>query len=211
MIYEALNVPVMARVPQTTKRLLDVGCGSGALGRKIKEELDCYVVGVTFSEAEAERAAGRLDEVLVCNLNSFKLPPTDQFDCIICSHVLEHLYEPDQVLKRLRGGLSPDGTLIVALPNVMHWRQRLEFLRGNFKYTEGGLMDRTHYRFFDWATSQELLSGSGFAVVDAEADGNFPLSRFLSRAGEGLDRVALKTFPGLFGFQFVFVCRPNSC
>ena len=210
MIYGALNEPVLARVPKTAKRLLDIGCGSGALGRKIKEELDCHVVGVTFSEAEAAIAGHHLDEVLVCDLNSFELPPIDQFDCIICSHVLEHLYEPNEVLRRLRRSLSPGGTLIVALPNVMYWRQRLEFLRDNFKYTEGGLMDRTHYRFFDWATAQELLKGSGYAVVDARADGRFPLSRFLSRAGEGLDRAALKTFPGLFGFQFVFVCRPNG-
>ncbi len=210
MIYEALNQPVLAHVPKTTKRLLDLGCGSGALGRKIKEELHCQVVGVTCSEAEAEMAARCLDEVLICDLNSFEPLEMGQFDCIVCSHVLEHLYRPDEVLKRLRHGLSPDGTLIVALPNVLHWRQRLEFLRGNFKYTEGGPMDRTHYRFFDWASAQEFLTGSGYSVVDAGADGGFPLSRFLSRAGKGLDRAALKTFPGLFGFQFIFVCRPNG-
>lgn len=210
MIYEAFNQAVLARVPETTRRLLDLGCGSGALGRKIKETLECRVVGVTYSEAEAAQAAQCLDEVLVCDLNSFRPLAAGEFDCIICSHVLEHLYQPDEVLKRLRRGLSPDGVLIVALPNVLHWRQRLNFFRGSFRYTDGGLMDRTHYRFFDWTTAHELLTESGYRVVEAVADGSFPLSRFLSRAGEKLDRAALKKFPGLFGFQFVFMCHPNG-
>jgi SAM-dependent methyltransferase len=211
MIYEAFNEAVLARVPATARRLLDTGCGSGALGRKIKEKMDCRVVGITCSEAEAALAAPSLDEVLVCDLNSFELPETDRFDCIICSHVLEHLFQPAETLKRLRRALSPDGTLIVALPNVLYWRQRLEFLRGNFKYTDGGLMDRTHYRFFDWSAAQELLTESGYTVEEAVADGGLPLSRFLSRAGgEGINRAALRISPGLFGFQFVFVCRPNG-
>jgi hypothetical protein len=65
--------------------------------------------------------------------------------------------------------------IIVALPNVLHWKQRLEFLKGHFKYTEGGLMDRTHFRFFDWQTAQDLLTQSGYQITQAEADGSFPL------------------------------------
>ncbi len=71
-------------------------------------------------------------------------------------------------------------------------------------------MDHTHYRFFDWATAQELLTESGYSIIDAAAVGSFPFSRVLFRIGEMLDRVALKLFPGLFGFQFVFVCQPNG-
>jgi SAM-dependent methyltransferase len=206
-IYGAVNQPVLARVPPMTKRLLDIGCGTGALGRKIKEELDCHVVGITHSDSEAALAGEHIDQVLVCDLNSFEPLDMDQFDCIVCSHVLEHLYQPDELLKRVRHLLSPEGTLIVALPNVLFWRQRLNFLRGNFRYTEGGLMDRTHYRFFDWVTAQELFTESGYSVIEAGADGTFPLSRFLFSAGQWLDRAALKALPGLFGFQFVFVCR----
>jgi 2-polyprenyl-3-methyl-5-hydroxy-6-metoxy-1,4-benzoquinol methylase len=209
-IYGAVNQPVLARVPRMTKRLLDIGCGTGALGQKIKEEMDCQVVGITHSDSEAALARECIDQVLVRDLNSSEPLDMDQFDCIVCSHVLEHLYQPDEILKRVRHLLSPEGTLIVALPNVLFWRQRLNFLRGNFRYTEGGLMDRTHYRFFDWVTAQELLTESGYSVIEAQADGTFPLSRHLFRVGQWLDRAALKALPGLFGFQFVFVCRPNG-
>lgn len=207
MIYEAENVSLIARVPKTTKRLLDVGCGTGALGQRIKEELNCEVVGITYSEAEAKLARDRVDEVVVSDLNNLGAVGAGLFDCIVCSHVLEHLYRPDEILLTLRRELSDDGTLIVALPNPLHWRQRLEFLLGRFRYTDGGLMDRTHYRFYDWFTAQELISNSGYSILNAKADGGFPLSRFLSFIGIGLDRVALKFSPGLFAVQFVFVCR----
>jgi SAM-dependent methyltransferase len=210
MIYDGVNHPLLARVPKTTTRLLDVGCGAGALGRKIRTAMNCRVVGITHSTAEAALAKDCIDEVWVCDLNSFAPPVTDSFDCIVCSHVLEHVVCPEEVLKRLLGLLSPQGTLIVALPNILFWRQRLDFLRGHFRYTDGGLMDRTHYRFFDWSSAQALLTESGYSIADASADGFFPLSRFLYRAGEMCDRAALKLFPGLFGFQFVFICHPNG-
>lgn len=208
MIYEALNQPVLARVPETARRVLDIGCGTGALGHDIKQRLGCELVGVTHSEAEAERAATRLDRVLVQDLNDFDPAALGEFQCVICSHVLEHLYRPERLLKSLRGNLSRAGVLIVALPNILHWRQRLEFLRGSFKYTDGGLMDRTHFRFYDWTTAHALLEESGYVVLESEACGGFPLSRFMSRLGRGLDRAALRLSPGMFGAQFVMVCRP---
>jgi len=94
------------------------------------------------------------------------------------------------------------------LPNVLHWRQRFKFLRGEFRYTAFGLLDRTHYRFYDWQCAQELLGSSGYEVLSAQADGNFPYSRFVPGMRRRIDRLALRTFPGFFGWQFVFRCRP---
>lgn len=210
IIYEAANSLVLGRVPKASKRVLDVGCGSGALGAQIKQQNQCHVVGITHSEAEAAIARNRLDEVLISDLNNFEVNGMKSFDCIVCSHVLEHLVQPEQLLKRMRHLLSADGILVVALPNTLFWQQRLEFIRGRFRYSNGGIMDRTHYRFFDWVTARELLQNSGYTVVEAVADGGFPLSRFLSGVGRWLDRASLKLYPGLFGFQFIFVCRPES-
>jgi SAM-dependent methyltransferase len=165
------------------------------------------VTGITFSKDEAALASQYLDETVTQDLNTFTAKGFAPFDCIICSHVLEHLHNPESVLGEIKKLLRPDSVLIVALPNVLLWKQRLQFLRGRFRYTKGGIMDSTHVRFFDWENANALLRNAGFTIVEATADGNFPFSRFLFPIQKWVQTTSLKHFPGLFGFQFVFVCR----
>ncbi len=213
MIYEAVNQAVLSKIPISVNCLLDIGCGSGALGREVKQRINCEVVGITYSESEATIASKYLDRVLVHDLNVFNPIDLGKFDCIICSHILEHLYQPQELLSRLHKTLTPDGKLIVALPNTLQWKQRLEFLKGNFKYTDGGVMDRTHFRFFDWETSLELVTNSGYTVISQNADGYFPLPvirKIIRPAAIKLDHLATKALPGLFGCQFILVAQSAS-
>ena len=209
-MYEAINTTVLNCVPNSAKRILDIGCGSGSLGKQIKLKLACEVVGITHSEKEAEFAANSLDHVLVKDLNNFDSTALDQYDCIICSHILEHLYQPDKFLHNVMGNLAVNGVLIIALPNILHWKQRLEFLKGDFKYTDGGLMDRTHFRFFDWDTAFDLVQNSGFRVISREADGYFPLPgirKLIKPFALTIDRAATRVMPGLLGTQFIIVAQ----
>lgn len=209
--YDSLNKFVFARVPRTARRILDLGCGTGTLGRALKQSTEREVVGITHSEDEAASAASHLDRVIVRDLNRYDFADVGEFDCVICSHVLEHLVEPATVLARVRPHLSAEGILLVALPNVLFWKQRLEFLFGHFQYTRGGLMDSTHLRFFDWETADALIAGARFRVIERSAEGGFPqpvLRRLAPTLTRQVDRLACRTFPGLFGWQFVFVARP---
>jgi SAM-dependent methyltransferase len=185
--------------------VLDVGCGDGSLGWAIRGRQPAEVVGLTYSRAEAELAADHLDRVEVVDLNQFHPAGLGSFDCVVCSHVLEHLCWPDRFLVAARPLLNPGGRLVVALPNVLAWRQRLAFLAGRFRYADGGLMDRTHFRFFDWRTARDLVDEAGYSIVSASADGVFPLARFLPGVGPALSRAAVHLAPGLFGWQFVIV------
>jgi cyclopropane fatty-acyl-phospholipid synthase-like methyltransferase len=101
MIYRAVNAPVLIRVPPDARRVLDVGCGSGALGHAIKRLSPTEVVGVTRSEEEADSARTVLDEVVCADLESADLTHLGIFDCIVCSHVLEHVRDPAELLARL--------------------------------------------------------------------------------------------------------------
>lgn len=211
MVYQSINQAVFERIPPGTRSLLDVGCGGGVFGAAVKSELPCLVVGVTYSDAEAEQARQRLDRVEVADLNDFDPASLGTFDCVVCSHVLEHLHDPQRVLSRLRACLAPGGTVLVALPNVLFWKQRLEFLRGHFRYTDGGLMDRTHVRFFDWDSAEQLVRQAGFEVIERVADGVLPLSRLFGPAlAARMNRAALRRCPGLLGVQFVLRVVPAA-
>ena len=206
LTYGSVNPAVLSRVPSSSRRILDVGCGTGVLGRVLKDEHpERYVVGITHAHQEAERAREVLDRVVIADLEAYDFSALGQFDCVICSHVLEHLRNPATVLARLRKLLAVGGVILVALPNVLYWRQRLQFLMGRFRYTQGGLMDNTHVVFFDWATAQSLVLGAGLHLSASVSDGGFPGSRFLGPAGSILDAVSLRLAPGLMGTQFVLV------
>jgi SAM-dependent methyltransferase len=208
--YGALNRPVFEAIPTSARRILDVGCGTGSLGRAIKARQSAEVTGLTYSETEAEHARQYLDRVIVADLNSFTPRDLGPFDCVVCSHVLEHLYWPEEFLRSISPLFEPDGRLFVALPNALVWRQRVRFLRGEFRYTEGGLMDRTHFRFFDWNSARAMVENAGFHEISARADGGFPLARFLPGLGGMLSHVALTVAPGLFGWQILIIAGPNS-
>jgi len=210
MIYEAVNQAVLRLVPSDARSVLDVGCGTGALGEAIKQRQLCRVVGITATEEEAHRASHSLDEVLYEDLERFYPKPGPSFDVIVCSHVLEHLRNAEQLLHNLQACAQTSSLLIVALPNALHWKQRLEFIKGSFRYTSGGIMDTTHVRFYDWSTAQSLVQNSGWTVLNAEAPGRIPLMWRNRVFGPVLNRVASRVLPGLLGEQFVITARLPS-
>jgi SAM-dependent methyltransferase len=208
LTYGSVNPGIMSRVPNGCRRILDVGCGTGVLGSALKAgHPERLVVGITHSELEAEQAREVLDQVVIADLETSDFRDLGEFDCVICSHVLEHLRNPTDVLARLRAVLAADGMVLIALPNVLHWRQRLQFLMGRFRYTQGGLMDDTHVVFFDWVTARSLVDRAGFRLTACASEGGFPGSRFLGTVGDVLDAVSLRLAPGLMGTQFVLVAR----
>jgi SAM-dependent methyltransferase len=214
--YAAFNQDVADLVPVTAQAILDLGCGNGPMGAWIKKRQPCLVHGVTYSAQEAEIAGQVLDKVWVADLNFFDFTSAGrQYDCIICSHVLEHLYEPWNVVRQLEEALLPGGTLVIAVPNLLFWKQRWQLLRGRFRYqTAGGLMDITHYRFFDWQSVQILYKDTTLVLCRKFATGMFPqpvIRRFFPGFSNKLDRWMVRQWPGLFGFQFLLVhIRPLS-
>jgi ubiquinone/menaquinone biosynthesis C-methylase UbiE len=215
--YNAFNSDVFLKVPHTAMSILDVGCGTGAMAKALKKQYpNRKVSGLTYSLKESKLAALNMDKVWVADIN-IALPAFNElFDCIIFSHILEHIYNPKTLLKNSLKYLKKDGIVIIALPNILQYKQRIKFFKGEFKYSEhGGLMDVTHFRFFDWASAQELITGAGCTIISKQAYGNFPfagLRNILPALGQHLDRYALKKWPGLFGFQFIFVANffPNK-
>ncbi|HXW90886.1 MAG TPA: class I SAM-dependent methyltransferase [Terriglobales bacterium] len=210
-IYEGVNDVVLSLVPPSATRILDVGCGAGSFGECLRKQRERYVVGITYSEREAEMASPRLSKVHCADLNQFDFNPLGRFDCIVLSHVLEHLFFPDQILERLKHALEPEGVIIVALPNVVWWKQRLQFLIGRWKYQDWGILDRTHLRFFDRQSSAALLEDAGYEIMRRTTHGPFPLlkpvRKYMGPWAGKIDRWMSAALPGLLAMQFVYLAR----
>jgi O-antigen biosynthesis protein len=106
--YSHARPEILALVPTTARRVLDVGCGVGRLGEAIKARQGAEVVGIELDQVAGSAAQGRLDRVVVGDIERIALGfAVDEFDCIVCGDVLEHLEDPGAFLRRARGWLSP--------------------------------------------------------------------------------------------------------
>jgi hypothetical protein len=88
------------------------------------------------------------------------------FDVVLMLDVLKHLVDPATVLRRLTPVVAEGGWGVISLPNIAHVSTRLALLEGHFTYTETGLLDRTHLRFFDRAGIDDLLAEAGWGLFD---------------------------------------------
>ncbi len=157
---------LLALVPPSTA-VLDVGCASGYLGSRLAAQ-GCTVWGIEQDEqACANVPQGAYVEVLCADIQQAQnLPwPPASFDVIIAADVLEHLLDPLKALLLLRRYLREGGRLLVSLPNIAHVSTRLGLLRGNFRYVETGILDRTHVHLYTFPTAIDLVASAGFTPL----------------------------------------------
>jgi len=161
--FEHVRPEVLALIAADARCVLDVGCGGGRLGEALKHRQSCEVWGLEADAVAARQAAQRLDHVLTLDLEQLDQElPENTFDAIVCADVLEHLRHPEQVLRRLRSALKPDGTLVLSLPNVQHHSVITGLLDGHFTYEPAGLLDEDHVRLFTRREIEKLLFRTGF-------------------------------------------------
>ncbi len=190
------------------KNVLDVGCARGNTGAILAKKFGCTVSGVELDPSAADIARKTYRQVVVGDLEdllTFNKLQYAPFDAIILADVLEHLRYPDRVLTATRSLLKHDGYALVALPNVVTLRLRLRFLLGNFDYTDQGIMDRTHLRFFTLKTAREMVRASGYSIEYFEFLVGPNFGRRLKRLG--IPRKWLP--PSLLATKFIFKVNPN--
>lgn len=214
------NRDVTALLDATCRKILDVGCGAGDNARIIKKiHPACSVSGVTYSPGEAAIAKNHMEECWIFDIEG-DIPDAmagEAYDTIMFSHVLEHMRNPASVLARFTRLLAPGGTVLIAVPNILFWRQRLQFLFGNFRYESAGAMDDTHLRFFTYFTADEYLlaQASDLRVLYKGVSGSFPLwvlRRFLLPVAwcKRVDDWFARCWPNLFGGQVLIKARKES-
>ena len=150
------------------KSVLEAGCHTGDFSRRLKEA-GCRVTGLEINSRALDEAKPFLEKAICGDLESketWQLLAGESFEVILFEHVLEHLSDPWQILKKAATLLAPRGHIIIALPNISNAENRFRMLFGQFEYAEIGVMDKTHLRFFNQKTARELIMQAGLKVDD---------------------------------------------
>jgi len=164
--YSHVRHDVLAHVPQGVRRVLSIGCGAGCTeAHLVARGID--VTGVEL-DAEAGKAAALAGvNVIHGDAGDAKLSAGGHpFDCLIYADVLEHLPDPESVIRDHVQLLAPDAAIIISIPNFRHYSVFSElFLSGHVRYRDAGILDRTHVRITTRRMVQEWFDGIGLATV----------------------------------------------
>lgn len=202
--YESPRPDVQACVPTTAKRILELGCSTGALGAALKARNSAFVFGVEIDPEYARQAEQRLDKVVVAEAETFLRgvqPKEAPFDCLIGADIFEHLVDPWDALERATDLLGSGSTVVVSLPNVLYWPGLLRIVwDGRWPRDDQGIFDRTHLRWFTTQDAVDFLEGAGLRFKSASPNyATHGLRLALTRAWE---RTPLRRF---LARQWIFV------
>jgi SAM-dependent methyltransferase len=146
------RIPLFVAAVGRGKRVLDLGCRSGALTQHFLD--GNTVVGLDVDAGALEKAAALGIEPVQANVEE-PLPFEDaSFDVVVAGELFEHLQFPDALVGEIRRVLRPGGVLAGSVPNAFRVQSRLRFLRGRPPED-----DPTHLRMFSPTALRELLAG----------------------------------------------------
>jgi 2-polyprenyl-3-methyl-5-hydroxy-6-metoxy-1,4-benzoquinol methylase len=196
--------------------VLDIGCGEGYLATELKK-MGNRVTGIDVLPTASE--TNSLDRYYSADLDNGISSVVEQlngerFSRAILLDVLEHLKHPETILDECHEILARDGQLIISVPNIANIFVRLSLLIGLFNYTERGILDKTHLRFFTRKTAREMVKSRGYeilqeqmTVIPIELSMKMPAHNPLMRGLNFILRSLTRMMPGLFGYQIMFVAR----
>jgi 2-polyprenyl-3-methyl-5-hydroxy-6-metoxy-1,4-benzoquinol methylase len=190
-------------IPDTARSLLDVGCGSGAFGRFLSSKrpgMELWAIEPDPTSAQAAQDA--FDRVVLGKFPDSRVP-NHKFDVVVCADVLEHMTEPEVALRAAAQATAAEGVMVASIPNVRNWQAVLwPLLRhGKWEYTERGILDRTHMRFFTRGSMRDLFTDNDWLVESITGINLHRRERVLSAVSGG-------TLDDFLFPQYVVVARP---
>ena len=165
------SLTLLARHIEAGAVVLDLGMGTGGLGKYLAARQSITLDGVTLSDKEAQRAGTAYRQVVVADLDNADLTQLfagQRYDRIVCADVLEHLKNPERILQQCQQLLQPGGQLLTSVPNVAYCGLLAELLQGDFEYRPEGLLDSTHLRFFTRQSLHRFFAQHGWQVKTSE-------------------------------------------
>lgn len=179
------------------EKLLDIGCGNGSMTVALKERLGCKAAfGIEISPEGAQQAKEKGIDCYSLNVDESPLPFEDNsISAVYAGEILEHLYDPDNLLDEIYRVLDPSGFAIIDVPNLGWWVDRVSLLFGyqpmstetSLNFGSAGKLFLSsvpggggHLRIWTVAAFKEILRLHGFRIrrISAAAGGNRFAGRF---------------------------------
>lgn len=210
--YDGLNVKLLKAIPDDARRVLELGCANGRLGRAFKQEHPQTVWwGVDVAEPALAVAAEHLDRVLRLDLDDADLSALEgSFDVVVIGDLLEHLRNPARLLESLYDLTTRDARIVCCLPNMTHLSVIQRLVAGDMAYDDAGLLDRTHTCFYSPSSAFKVFLDAGWLpnMQDSYRVEGAPseFAAHVVRAAEALGVPAATALRNLGLYQMILVC-----
>lgn len=209
--FSKARLDLISFIPNNSlQRILEIGAGGCDTLIEIKKRnLAKEVVGVELMPlTNTNQDNPLIDKLIIADLDKEKLElEHDYFDVIIAGDVFEHLIDPWSVVNDLSKFLKIGGIFIVSLPNIREISTLFKIIvKGSFQYDiQGGILDKTHLRFFCKKDAIDLLSTHNLNVINTEP-------AFLRQHGGKNKRafaniITLRIFENFFSSQYLIVAQ----
>jgi 2-polyprenyl-3-methyl-5-hydroxy-6-metoxy-1,4-benzoquinol methylase len=207
--YQGTRDEMLRFMPDDAATVLEIGCGEGNFGRRLKDRRAREVWGVELLEPVARQAQRVLDKVLIGDIaDLIDQLPDGYFDLVICNDVLEHMVDPFTVLAMLKTKISEGGVVVSSIPNIRYYHTFHEILvHGQWEYEESGALDRTHLRFFTKKSIRKMYERLGYEVLLHEGINRMPDPPKVYRLANAILRGKLSD---MLWVQFVTIARPAA-
>jgi ubiquinone/menaquinone biosynthesis C-methylase UbiE len=150
-------------------KVIEVGCMHGALAAKYIEKNPLVNwVGIDIDPEYIEIAKKKIKNAFCADIekvSEMEFEYLAKADLWIFADVLEHLYNPWNLLKKIRD-TSLNVEVIACIPNSQHWSFQARVNSGDWQYESHGLFDKTHIRFFSQKTMTHLFESSGYEIIN---------------------------------------------
>lgn len=175
-VYGENSLTVIISMLKRESQILEVGSAYGRLTKYLNETMHCdvdiieidYEAGKVASEFARNACIGGKEGNVEKDYWFEKLENI-RYDYIVFADVLEHLYHPENVLKKCKKLLKEDGMIILSIPNIAHNAVILDLMQNEFHYNNIGLLDDTHIRFFTYKSLKRMINLTGFVTIDEKA------------------------------------------